>query len=302
MSYKTILLIGSHDSGDKNNVSIIKEQMLDVSYEINIAYWEDLVLEINNQKQLVTYKDKDIALNCNLVIAFNWYKSTESGIYRDLALAVALYLQKHNIPFWNSEMIHQRSTTKLSMMMQLAIADIGIPSTLFSLNSNLLIEKNNEKFPLILKAASASRGNSNYLIQTEFELLNHLNNDVVNNFLIQEYIPNDSDLRLVCMAGEAVMCIERSRQSTTTHLNNTSTGGFANVIDLNMVPSEILTNTEKICNITKREMAGVDWMIANDGSNRAVCLEVNAIPQITSGSNVNLKIASIGNKIKEYMH
>lgn len=299
MSTKRLLLIGSINSGTKNNVLEIAQLLHGQSLDVDTANWEDLLFTISTERQEVVHKGKNIADAYDLVIAFNWYKSGKLSIYRDVALTLALYLNDRNVQFWNSEMLHQRSTTKLSMMMQLALSGIDIPATLYSLNAKLLSDSCANAVPCIVKGMAASRGADNYLVRKSEELQSILGFSPENRFLVQEFIPNSSDLRLVCAGGSAVMAIERKRRDETTHLNNTSQGASAEQIELSQLPHEILTKTEKICKITGRELAGVDWMFANDGSDRKVCLEVNAIPQLSSGTYVETKIFKIGQKIRQ---
>lgn len=301
MNTKKLLLVGSKQNGTKNSVHDIARLLQDQPYQITVIFWEDLIFNISKNTQSVTADGIEIAENFDLVIGFNWYKTGRLTIYRDVALTFALYLQHNNVDFWNNEMAHQRSTTKLSMMMQLAINDIDIPKTTYSLDARQLAAVNGMVFPCIIKGMAASRGAENYLVKDSQELQKIVLANEVNKYLVQEFIANDSDLRLVCAAGAPVMAIERKRTNADTHLNNTSQGASARQIEIDTLPPELLTKTEKICRITGRELAGVDWMLANDGSDRKVCLEVNAIPQISSGTYVETKIEKIGDRINQFL-
>jgi glutathione synthase/RimK-type ligase-like ATP-grasp enzyme len=198
-------------------------------------------------------------------------------------------------------MLMQRSTSKLSAMMQLSLSGYDIPATRFSLNKDLLTPDTN-KFPMILKGVAASRGAQNYLISNAAELVERLHTPTqTNRFLLQEYISNQSDLRIVCFGGQPQMAIRRSRQGDSTHLNNTSLGAEANLVELSSLSDSILEACAKVCKIMGRDMAGIDLIEANDGSSRQVFLEVNAIPQLTSGTYVDKKLELLSGYISKFL-
>lgn len=291
---KPIIIIGSKNFGTKNNPTDIFN-VLEISNK-QLVYWEDLLFEISGDSQQITDTVSNIDISsAKLVLFFGWYKKDHNGIYKDMALTLAEYLNAHGVEFWNSEALSQRSTTKLSAMMQLSLAGIDIPRTIYAFNTNIL-RSQEAKYPCILKAAAASRGNDNFFITSDEARQKSLNDDF-NLFLQQEYIANDYDIRVICFDGIPKLAIKRSRTNKKTHLNNTSQGGSAEMLELASLPHEVLTNTIKICKIMKRQMAGVDWLVANDGSQRYACLEVNAIPQLTTGSYIEEKLKTLNDSI-----
>jgi glutathione synthase/RimK-type ligase-like ATP-grasp enzyme len=301
---KKVLFIGYNDPGEKNNIHTIQAELnkrFGEDIKAGIAYWEELYFEINKDRQLIVDSDgKDIS-DYDLVICVNWYRNGAQGPSRDLAYATALYLDKKNTPFWNQEMLKQRSTTKLSAMMQLAIAGLDVPDTLFSLDAKLLSEKAT-KYPGILKDVSASRGRSNFLIKSENDKLKRFSGVKGHNTLMfQEFIPNDGDLRIVCFDSKPVLVIKRKRQNTSTHLNNTSQGGLATLMSFSELEEKAVNACKKVCDIMGRNIAGIDLLPANDGSSRQVFLEVNAIPQLSSGSFVDEKMDSLAKTIGNYL-
>ena len=70
------------------------------------------------------------------------------------------------------------------------------------------------------------------------------------DFLVQPFMPNDHDLRVICFDGRPQLILKRARAAGgDSHLNNTSQGGSAEWLDLGQVPDELLTVSQKICTI-----------------------------------------------------
>ena len=293
---KKILIIGSRRNGTKNDPQLIARQITSEDVEAGLAYWEDLVFDITTGKVKILYSDSDIITDKpDLVIALGWYKNGKDSIYRDIAYSVALALKHAGITFWNSEMGNQRSTTKLSMMVQLALENLDVPHTLFSLNFGAIESKH--EYPFIAKAVAASRGKSNYLVESDSDLLDLKQLD--GHFIIQDFLPNDHDLRVICFNGHPQLVLRRSRDpEADTHLNNTSQGGRATWLELGDVNKQLLTFVEKIAIITGREMAGIDLIPDAMSAFGYSCLEVNPVPQLTSGTDIDKKLASFHEAIR----
>lgn len=294
---KHILIIGARESGTKNNPVVMAQMLGDEgTLRIDVAYWEDLVVAINRGRVSVASPRGELGeQSYQLVIALGWYKSGRKLLYRDLAFATGLYLTHHGIPFWNKEMVEQRSISKLSCLVQLALHDIAVTDTVFSLSNRPL---ETATVPFVAKAASASRGQANFLITDEMERTAIDRTSAY--FLVQPFLPNDHDLRVICMGGAPQLILKRSRSADAmTHLNNTSQGAAAQWLSPDEIPDEVLTNASKICKIVGRELAGIDFIPDASSPYGYSCLEVNAIPQLTSGQDVEKKMEQLKKVINE---
>lgn len=301
---KKILLLGSRFSGEKNDVSLMQNALapqLGKEMILNKIYFEDLLLQISRREQRVidTASGLDIK-DADLVIAVNWYQNGTRRIYRDVAFAISLYLRHHNVKFWNSEMVLQRSVSKLSAMMQLGLNGIDVPATTFALSPDILCAQE-ITFPAVVKDVAASRGKNNYLAQDFSTLKKILADQETNKYIVQEFIANDHDLRVICFAGRPAMIIKRTGRNAATHLNNISQGAEAEALSIESLPKELLEKCEFVCTLMGRELAGIDILPATDGSKRFVFLEVNAIPQLTSGALVQDKLQMLAQSITNHM-
>jgi len=294
-----VVVIGSQYATKKNSVDILADSLSSDGIEVQKIYWEDLHFDIKTNTVSVTQDGAQIfEEKPKLVVALGWYKSGDKSIYRDVAFSLALYLEHKKVKFWNTEMLHQRSTGKLSCMMQLALSGVNVPRTIFSLKSQNLVD--DFTFPSVVKASNASRGDSNFLVKTQDDLdqaFAHTN--PTNTMIVQPFMPNDHDLRVICFNGEPQLILKRSRGvGSSSHMNNTSQGGTAEWLTLDSVPAELLTISKEICKIMNREMAGIDFIPDTHSDYNYSCLEVNAVPQLTSGHDVTKKMQALANTIK----
>ncbi|HEU4914338.1 MAG TPA: hypothetical protein VFT16_02935 [Candidatus Saccharimonadales bacterium] len=293
-----VVIVGSKDNQGKNDPAAIAEALAgNGQFDERTVWWEDVVFDIRQGDVRVEANGQPLCRDdTRLVLTLNWYKNKELSIYRDVAFAAGLYVASNDVPVWNSEIIHQRSVTKLSCMQQLALAGISVPRTLFSLDPELLVDAavNRLAFPVVVKAVAASRGRSNHLVQTKEELQALLGSQQVNRYMVQPFMPNDHDLRVICFGGQPELILRRARaQGSDTHLNNTSQGGEAKWLTTDMFADEILEQCKEIARITGREMAGVDLIPDSAAPTGYSCLEVNAIPQLTSGVDADLKMKKL---------
>lgn len=292
---KNILIIGSRSSGKKNDPAELAAATARSGATVRVAYWEEIVFKIaTNDVQITVGEQPLFSTPPDLVVAVGWYKNGSKAMYRDVAYSLSLYLQHQGITFWNSEMAKQRSTTKLSCMMQLALEGIAVPRTTFCLDGDSVLAR--QAYPYIAKAAGASRGQANYLVQNDTDKQQVLQNP--NYYLVQPYLKNDHDLRIVCFDGKPRLVLRRSRKpGADTHLNNTSQGGEAVWVELTTLPHDLLTLCSKICIIMGREMAGIDFIPDIQSEVGYSCLEVNAIPQLTSGFDADKKLNAFAEAI-----
>lgn len=292
---KHVVIIGSKEYGAKNSPTAMADVLSDSAVKTDVFYWEDIMFDIRAGDVRVRFDGKLFSsLSPQLVIALGWYKNGKNSIYRDVAYAMAEYLSHNKILFWNSEMLSQRSVSKLSCMVQLAVSDIPVPHTKFALDDTALVDA---ALPFVAKSPAASRGASNYLVETK-----ERRGEIIalgERLLVQPFLPNDHDIRVICFGGKPALALKRSRQGSDTHLNNTSQGGKAEWIRMSDLDPQLLTISEKICDIMKRELAGIDFIPDSSSPFGYSCLEVNAIPQLTSGSDVDIKMEMFKKITKE---
>lgn len=228
----------------------------------------------------------------------SYYRYTES------ALVLVEYFKQKNIPFVCSELQYAISFSKLSQYGRLSHAGLPIPETLFVPQSHLSHSYSSFAtilgLPFIFKAIDAKGGGANYLINSTEEFSEAVASNHGHDFVAQKFIANDSDLRILVLGGKVEMVIKRQRVDDSTHLNNTSQGGGATLVD----PADLDPAHAKMAidaaQLLQREIAGVDLMFET-GTGRPFILEINASPQVASGAFTQEKIEKYGNFFKNML-
>jgi glutathione synthase/RimK-type ligase-like ATP-grasp enzyme len=147
-------------------------------------------------------------------------------------------------------------------------------------------------FPCIMKATNGSHGNFNYKLQGSEEVERVLTEDEgKHTFVLQRFMPNDCDFRIL-VAGNEVMVIKRSALGDS-HLNNTSKGGDAELVDPASLPAAIIAQARDIVQKIGMTVAGVDVLYDQSTGNYSF-LEVNSQPQLMTGAFVDEKAELMG--------
>ncbi len=214
--------------------------------------------------------------------------------YHEQATAIMESLQAHDVPFVGSELREYIPAYKLSQMARLAKAGIAIPKTIYLPiehylpHYDYLVKELGERF--IFKAIDGSTGDDNFLVRSKDQLEKIVTELPELQFIAQAFVPNDSDLRVLIVGGEPKLIIKRSRLNDDTHLNNTSQGASAELLDIMAFDDAVKALALKAAEIMKRDVAGVDIMLET-GTGKPFVLEVNASPQIASGAFEAEKLA-----------
>lgn len=201
------------------------------------------------------------------------------NVYYEEALAVALYCQKHGTAFIDECLSGgYLRARKLATMMKLWAEDIFVPTTLFG--SAHAMAKNIDKvgLPAILKATDATHGKDNYKIDSVDEIATIISSWPKKRFLLQNFIPNDGDYRILVVSEE--FNIEHRRAAAGRHVNNESAGGTSTPVDTMEGLETALVTARKSARVLGLGVAGVDIIISPDGT--PYVIEVNRAPQITS--------------------
>lgn len=214
--------------------------------------------------------------------------------YHEQATAIAEALEAHGIFFVGNELRQYIPAYKLSQMARLSRAGLPLPRTLYLPQehyvSNFPYIVANYGLPFIFKAVDGATGDDNYLVGSEAQLKQLVRQYPERHFIVQNFIQNDGDLRILIVGGEIRLIIERRRSSGATHLNNTSKGAAARLIPIEEFDQSLQKLSLAAGKIMGRDVAGVDLMLEADTGNPYI-LEVNASPQIGSGAFEEEKLA-----------
>ncbi len=248
---------------------------------------------VNNKMSIFDSMNKRDVATYDLVFFRMWEREYER------ATATAAYLKSKKIPFFEDEVYNYRAFTKLTEVTNMVLAGLPVPDTYFSINEHTLVTMKNSKefgYPLIVKPARGLKGRNNFLVKDHKELSQVLIDYPEVEFMVQNFIPNDCDYRLLVMGDKVELAIRRTRSSG--HVNNTSQGAEGEVVPLSEFDPIILEQAVTATKIHKRDLAGVD-VIINKQTGAHAFLEVNKVPQLATGVCVEDKIKALDRYIKK---
>ncbi len=200
----------------------------------------------------------------------------------ELAYCVSRYCTVNNISFFN-DYTPYRPSSKVSQAVTFYELGVAFTKTIYAMDLAILRQMIGAELqlPFILKDSYGSHGNDNYLVRTFAELEEILQGSSDKKFIAQEFFPNNCDYRVLCV-GEETLIIRR-RANDGSHLNNTSQGGTAEIVDASFFPPKSLQQAHAIASELKMGIAGVD-LLFNDETGEYAFLEVNSQPQLNSGA------------------
>jgi glutathione synthase/RimK-type ligase-like ATP-grasp enzyme len=296
-----LLFIGRRDDREEyDTAQSMAQQMQAVSDDFSYAACsiEDIVFTYDGTALSITDAASGTAIgDYDVIFLLGWFKLK---MFEDVVLAVARYAEARGIPLYNSEALYNRSHTKLSQYVIAAMHDLHAMPFAFAADSTHLLSNWRQAgfdFPLIAKHVMASRGRDNYLVRSEDELRQIFTDNPTLPFVLQPFIPNDGDYRLVVM-GDAVRFAMLRKGQEGSHLNNTSQGGDASAVAVHELDPAMCASAVAIAAQLRREVTGVD-MVQHKETGAYYFLEANNMPQLSTGSLVPLKMQALAAYLAE---
>lgn len=166
---------------------------------------------------------------------------------------------------------------KLLQTAKFANANILQPKTIIGTCSELTAKDLAKTLglPIVSKIIDGSQGEGVEKHTTQAALTTFLNKNKNKDFIFQEFIPNDCDLRIFFFRGEILFTISRTRQDKKEFRNNLSLGGKQEFIE---IPEEAKRIAIQVNNLFNFDFAGVDLMQDNK-TKKWYVLEINQAPQ-----------------------
>lgn len=305
-SFRDVLIFFSykkHKTGYYNQLfNPLRAVAADYKLRLHQGSLKDLHIEIIENQLHITEALTGRSLDSFDFVRFElWLKSPQQ------ALAAAQYMSRHDIPFSGHEAANTACSTKIGELVRMSDQGIPLPRTFTSSHEEILKSFQSETppiaYPVIAKAADTFGGKMNYLVNNYDELETALNQHKDQFFLIQEFIPNDCDYRVLIMGGEIKLIMKRTRDNKTgSHLNNTSAGASGEFIAIDSLSDEVRNCALKAAEMTLRaDFAGVD-VLFDKYTGRYYVLEVNEAPAIQTGEHPEQKIAVLMEYMSECAH
>ena len=298
---KRILILSRREDRaayDQKNTIEAAISGLETSNEYVVDEYEALTFVYDGADLSVLLSDgvTDVS-DFDTVFFMAWFKTP---ILEDVALSAATYANAKGARVVNSEVLYTRSRSKLSQCVVAALNGIKTTPFIFSIDAaklrSALESRWQAGFPIIMKGVRANRGNDNYLVKSLEEAVDTLASQVDEDgpwFIVQSFVPNNGDYRIIVMGNQVTAVIHRLAQDGT-HLNNTSKGGTATYSPVDVLPKEVVEQSVRLSTLLRREITGVD-MIQHAETGEFYLLEINNMPQLATGSFVENKFVQLDN-------
>ena len=276
----------------------LKEQEDRYGLKLHQGSLKDLHIEVKNNQLSLTESMTGKALHEFAYIYLElWLKSPQQ------ALAAATYLHRYKIPFIGHEALTIPCSTKIGELVRLSDNGVPLPNSFMSSHPEILKRFKTKPpfaYPFIAKAADTFGGKMNFLVKNYEELEQALKAHPNQFFVLQEFIPNDCDYRVLIMGGEIKLVLRRSRKpGDDSHLNNTSAGGEGEFVPIDTLSLEMQHDALQAAKLTLRsDFAGAD-VIVDKTNGKHYILEVNEAPAIQMGENPPVKIAALMTHIQQ---
>lgn len=254
---------------------------------VDVATYNDLGFLIDgNEASIVNYlTGDDLRVYSKILVLSTSLYHAQNYIFS----ALACYCRKYNI-----EMLDDSFTNcdgKLYAMWRFWEKGVRVPKTAFG-PADFLAEVL-ERFgsPAVLKSVNGTKGRDNYLVRSGEEIKEIVERDPDTRYILQNYIPNDGDYRIVVTNFEAKLAIYRSANGKDFR-NNTSLGGEASLVPLDELDSEVIKLATEAAKALNIKIAGAD-ILQNRETGEYSVLEVNRTPQLASGAFTETKLEVI---------
>ncbi len=188
----------------------------------------------------------------------------------ELRPLIALIAKQHAISCFNKENTETQYINKAAQYLAFIRAGLPTPKTVVgypSLLKRVFLTEN--LAPQIVKLASGSNGRDNFLINTAADMQAC---DDACVYVMQPFIPNDFDYRIIVGGGKVLLSYKRSRDKTRTHVNNVRQGA-TRIFSNNDLPESIASLAIRASHAVEREISGIDIIVSED--NQYYILESN---------------------------
>lgn len=289
---KRILVLSSAESPytlAANRVFVEQiQKRIDGAAELVSAHYSDLLFELSQDGVKVTIITTGETLTqFDLIYVKSYYR------YSEMAQVVIDGAKQAGVQYLCHELDDAISFTKLSQYSRMALHHLPIGRTLFTVTSsiNRVVRQIQDTigYPCVMKAIDGKGGDLNFLIQSEEDLCQKAVEYHDTLFVVQQFIANEYDLRVLVAGNNIQLVIKRQRVNESTHLNNTSQGATATLLDPGELSNDASRLSLRAAALFKRDIAGVDLMFES-GTGDPYILEVNASPQVATGAFMDEKL------------
>lgn len=231
-----------------------------------------LRVQLVDGQEKFTFKDFELNKeNLDLLVIRGGLKDIQ------LNLQLVKYCQRNGIKVFDNN-LHRVGylINKKADHINFSVSGLPIPKT-FIFNDISQVQNEFFEFPIVMKVVSSSRGKKVYKAHSYEEIYAILNTfkDKVSDYLFQEFIDYEYDLRLVVIGDEVVGAMRRIPQAGEFRANY-SLGGDVELFDAPEAMKKLAVRVAQSCEL---KVSGVDLLVDKKGD--IYVLEANRNPGLS---------------------
>jgi RimK family alpha-L-glutamate ligase len=235
----------------------------------------------------------------------NWTPSEHSSVYfrivekyKNASYIFSKYLEIKKIPFIDHYHASTRERNKLIQMFLLAINGISIPKTYYTPvydAKKIRSAARFLRFPIVVKLTNKERGEGVFLAKDIRGLTQILEKNKEQEIILQEFLDNDFDYRIVVLGHKTQLGETRTRTCKNEFRNNACKGGVEKFFPATEVPDDLKKISEQSSRIMNIQVCGVD--VIRSRKEKLYVIEVNFSP----GFTLDEKISDEVNQLADYL-
>jgi glutathione synthase/RimK-type ligase-like ATP-grasp enzyme len=181
----------------------------------------------------------------------------------DMRSIIAEIAKSAGIPCLNQENLGYQYINKANQYLAFKRAGLPIPYTMVGYPKVLreTVAAEGVATSRIVKLANGSNGNDNFLVNSARQFDDCATSEV---YVMQPFIPNDYDYRVIVAGNKAILSYKRTRDSSKTHVNNVRKGATRD-FGAGDLPDDIEQLAVAASKAVNREISGVDILVAHSG-------------------------------------
>lgn len=254
----------------ENDNKLFLETAQKLGVILDIVSYEEVVFKFNNNILQLLIKNKKIE-DYDLVHFRNVGQNLETQVL------LSEYFSKANVPIFDPVFRYESPYIDRKSFEYLKLAEENLPiiDSLFLSKSSYQQTKFDINFPCIAKITSGKWGDGVFLCKSENDLL-QLFEQHQEKIIIQPFIKNDGDLRVLVIGDRAIGAIKRSANEGE-YRNNVALGGRSEKYILTKDLEQLSVKAAKAMNYS---IAGVDLIYESESQEWKI-MEVNRGPKFT---------------------
>ena len=282
------LVIDKHGLEDKNNYFGDSENMKDLFTSIINNKLENSTVNFHNYEDISkigrNYYINNLSLNNYDFVFFGFVKR-----HTTIATLLHNYFTVNNVPtlLYGTFDYVQNKAYDMELIEKLKYP--YIPSILTTkINESVLkhIDRN-FKYPVVVKDINLDKGTGVFKFNNKEDLLKKFPNYYNRIFLVQKFIQNTGDYRVIVLKNKAILCVKKEQPNNKEFRNNIANGS---IIVKSKLPEDVILMCEDISKHIKCDIIGID-VIYDEVDKIYYIMEINAAPgfpafSIVSGVNV----------------